>query len=1428
MKKAAAILVTALAVILLAVFCRAENGGTEYTLSDDGTYYILSKYGGNEPEVKIEKRYNGLPVAAIAKDAFSGNISTYKIVIPDSIENIEPGAFSAMPSLHEFEAEGNYTAQNGALYTKDGKTLVRYPQAAEGEFTVPDGAAIGAHAFSGSKLSYVDARGAVSVGEYAFYRSDVSAIDFSDRLSAVSAHAFEYSSLYSVVIPGAATVSQYAFSRCEYLVYAELRNAKLDGEGVFYGDTSLVAVGFPDNATTVPALTFAGCTSLVSAPTGKNTKSLGDRAFYGCTALQYAPGGMTKGSETFGLCDGLTEQSGGRSAISGAPSLIEIKPAQTYGLKLTASGGYDIMTDTHLLSVNGSAITALFEGETVIYAVSRRGGDCAAITVRISDGEGLLESDHPYRPTMKIYSYTVPGSPSRIAVTFSSSDMLTGDDYIKVTDKNGKVYGTFTGSGLSGKTFFIDGDTVKVKMNAPAGGSYGFRIVAASPVSSYQPVVSITAPQAVTLQSGGEYDLDAKAVPDAAFPSELVYISCDTSVAAVSPDGKVRAVSAGQTEILICSPYYGVSASCAVTVTGKADFEYEISGAFASVKRYNGKGSVCTIPKSVDGRAVNRINAGAFSYGSVTAVNVGDGVTVISDKAFDGCLSLKEINVGENNASFSSKDGALYSKDGKTLLRVPCGITGTISVPDTVETIADGAFAYCVKLERVVIGRAVSSVSARAFAYCASLRQIAADNGSFIAVDGVLYTADKKELIYFPAGKNVHTFTVPAGTESISAGAFDGAGLTGIVIPPSVVRIDGQAFAKAYGLTSFTVNGGSAVYTVTDGCLYENGDLKAVPKSLTGTFTVPSSVRKILPYAFYGCAYIENVVFGTRVTEIGDHAFDGCRSINRLYLPQSVKTVGSGCFENCGTVYVYIPDGASVTDIADCCTVMCGKDAPAYLYCRQNGIKYEFCYYSEYGLYSIYSPVRADLRVTEDKDATLISGLTTVASQSVKAFSVDMQNGGLTLPAGEYILFREKTSSDRYYYEDGALEVITESSYSRFRRYHEYIVELAGDVIKPSLSVRSLPHKTHYSEYDTLDTDGLQLYYTDGHGITSVITEGYDAGCDLTTPGTKTVNVSCMGLSTGFTVTVSYSSISGELILSGEARYGSTVFADASGIVPSDAELIYVWRADGVIIQGAVSDSYTIRAEDVGKTLTAAVSNADDPSYEIVSGGVTALKAKTEMPPEPVVEKCEGTTVTLVSVPGCEYRLSDGSYSSDNVFSGLTAGKTYVFYQRYKETETNEASAGTGVSFTVPDYRIKTDKYFLNTANGTVSLIEPGTRVGAFLDGFENREMLSVYKDGKKLSEDGLVGTGCEIRMYNGGDLTDKYTAAITGDVNGDGKTTITDYLQIKERILSGEKLAREKEYAADVNGDGKITITDYLRLKYCIQNRVSPEQNRY
>ena len=68
---------------------------------------------------------------------------TYSVRIPASVTSIGAGAFGDTTAVNKFEVDENntaYKAENGVLYSQDGKILVQYPVAAtDTSFTVPDG-----------------------------------------------------------------------------------------------------------------------------------------------------------------------------------------------------------------------------------------------------------------------------------------------------------------------------------------------------------------------------------------------------------------------------------------------------------------------------------------------------------------------------------------------------------------------------------------------------------------------------------------------------------------------------------------------------------------------------------------------------------------------------------------------------------------------------------------------------------------------------------------------------------------------------------------------------------------------------------------------------------------------------------------------------------------------------------------------------------------------------------------------------------------------------------------------------------------------------------------------------------------------------------------------------------------------------------------
>ena len=119
----------------------------------------------------------------------------------------------------------------------------------------------------------------------------------------------------------------------------------------------------------------------------------------------------------------------------------------------------------------------------------------------------------------------------------------------------------------------------------------------------------------------------------------------------------------------------------------------------------------------VIGDSVEYIGEEAFySCRNLTSVDMGASVAEIGACAFASCGSLQGITVDVANATYRSLDGNLYDVEGKTLLQYAVGKqAAAFVVPDTVETIAEKAFAGCLELRGVVVGTNVTLIEPSAF-----------------------------------------------------------------------------------------------------------------------------------------------------------------------------------------------------------------------------------------------------------------------------------------------------------------------------------------------------------------------------------------------------------------------------------------------------------------------------------------------------------------------------------------------------------------------------------------------------------------------------------------------------------------------------------------------------------------------------------------
>ena len=123
---------------------------------------------------------------------------------------------------------------------------------------------------------------------------------------------------------------------------------------------------------------------------------------------------------------------------------------------------------------------------------------------------------------------------------------------------------------------------------------------------------------------------------------------------------------------------------------------------------------------------------GAFNgCSTITALTLGRDVVIDSnaEKLFNGCTNLASITVVEENTSYKSVDGVLYSHDGTELIAYPIHKTGTsFTIPNTVTRIHRDAFAGCTNLTSITIPNGVTTIGNDAFSGCTGITSITIPN----------------------------------------------------------------------------------------------------------------------------------------------------------------------------------------------------------------------------------------------------------------------------------------------------------------------------------------------------------------------------------------------------------------------------------------------------------------------------------------------------------------------------------------------------------------------------------------------------------------------------------------------------------------------------------------------------------------------------
>ena len=178
----------------------------------------------------------------------------------------------------------------------------------------------------------------------------------------------------------------------------------------------------------------------------------------------------------------------------------------------------------------------------------------------------------------------------------------------------------------------------------------------------------------------------------------------------------------------------------------------------------------------------------------------------------------------------------------------------------------------------------------------------------------------------------------------------------------------------------------------------------------------------------------------------------------------------------------------------------------------------------------------------------------------------------------------------------------------------------------------------------------------------------------LTLAASKSVAAST---TVSFTVTENApEALTGTLTVTGDAKFGATLTAVMDG-AQGDATLTYAWKRGSDLIAGATGTTYVLKAEDIGKTITA-VATAGSYTGSVESNGIADV-AKADAPAAPsapTLVSAAAEVITLNTIAGAEYSISgSGSWQASPIFAGLTADTSYSFVARIAETATALASA---------------------------------------------------------------------------------------------------------------------------------------------------------
>ncbi len=410
-----------------------------------------------------------------------------------------------------------------------------------------------------------------------------------------------------------------------------------------------------------------------------------------------------------------------------------------------------------------------------------------------------------------------------------------------------------------------------------------------------------------------------------------------------------------------------------LTITGNGEMSWE--GTKPPWAQYRSSMKSVVIEQNVTNVGLAAFDPGTYDVNDpLVSVTLPPTLKTIGPGAFNCCTNLKTIDLPEGLETIGSQAFWLCSKLNTT---IPDSVTSigseafchtkiTAVTAKNLQKIGTEAFSGCDSLTKVTLPKTLIEFGPGAFDVCSALSsiEIDADNPNFCAVDGVVFTKDKSELVEVLSSRT-GDYAVPSSVKVIRDYAFAHSKLSNVFVPDSVEKLGSIVFfgcsnleelyftdgiqeigsqAVSYceklkliyiptvflpgeevdwacltmgnfALEEIDVSPSNPLYCTVDGAVFSKDKTTlccVTPGRIS--FTIPAGTTKIANRAFSECEKLESVNIPTSVTSIGGGAFYRCKSLLSVDIPSSVTEIKNGAFEECDSLTSVTVPG-SVTNL---------------------------------------------------------------------------------------------------------------------------------------------------------------------------------------------------------------------------------------------------------------------------------------------------------------------------------------------------------------------------------------------------------------------------------------------------------------------------------------------------------------------------------